>query len=96
MPEVAVLDDFGLPRKQLRVGPRTFKADQDPALGVLLTAASWCLQQLPHKVVEEQRAAIIETLARSKSLMVVVVCGPRPAIRIYDGARLLVEIPAKL
>ena len=94
MPD-AVLSDLDLPRTRVRIGPRTIKRDTDGALVALLTAASWCLQRLPGQVVEHQRADVIRALAESKELMVVVVCGPAPAIRIYDGERLLVTIPAK-
>jgi hypothetical protein len=50
---------------------------------------------LPGLVLETQRAELIRTLHQSQDLSVVVRCGPAPAIRIYDGEKLLVTIPAK-
>jgi hypothetical protein len=90
------LSDLGLPRRNLRVGPRTFKSDKDCAVSVLLTASSWVLQRLPGQVIEEQRAELIRTLGQSRHLTVEVECLPTPLVRIKDGARLLVEIPAKV
>jgi hypothetical protein len=69
-----------------------------PTHGVatLLTAASWVLQRLPGQVVEEQRAEVIRSLSEARDLVVEVAVGPTPRVRIKDGARLLVEIPAKV
>jgi hypothetical protein len=89
------LRDLGLPRRNLRVGPRTLKSDKDSAVSVLLTSASWVLQRLPGQVLEEQRADLIRTLGQSRNLVVEVECLPTPLVRVRDGARLLVEIPAK-
>jgi hypothetical protein len=60
----------------------------------MLTCASWILQRLPGQVPEEQRADLVRTLHQSQDLTVVVQCGRTPAVRVYDGQRLLVEIPA--
>jgi hypothetical protein len=59
----------------------------------MLTCASWILQQLPDRVRQAQRAELVRTLAQATSLTVEVAVGPKPAVRIKDGGRLLVEIP---
>jgi hypothetical protein len=61
----------------------------------MLTTASWLLGQLPDRVEQRQRGDLVRALSQSQDLAVMVRCGRAPAIRIYDGARLLVEIPAK-
>jgi hypothetical protein len=81
MPDADVLSDHGTPRHSLRIGNRAFRRDEDPAAAVLLTAASWCLQQLPHKVVEDQRAELVRMLAEARNLVVEV--------------RAMLKIPAK-
>jgi hypothetical protein len=92
---VASLDDLHLNHRHLKVGPRTFKADQDSSLVVLLTAASWVLQRLPGRVVKKQRAEVIRALAQSQNLIVMIQCGQAPTVLIFDGERLLVKIPAR-
>ena len=92
---VDVLSHLRLPQRSLKVGPRTFKADKDPALFVLLTAASWCLQRLPAEVVEEQRAELIRTLGQARDLVVEVHCRVATVL-VRDGDMALVKIPAQL
>ena len=60
-----------------------------------MTAASWVLQRLPGEVVEHQRGDLIQTLAKAGDLTVEIRIGSPALVRIKDGARLLVEIPAK-
>jgi hypothetical protein len=66
----------------------------DRGVAVLLTAAGWVLQRLPGQVLEEQRAELIRTLGQARNLVVEVQCSPGAAVRVRDGQRLLVEIPA--
>jgi hypothetical protein len=79
----------------VRIAGRTYIPGADRGVAVLLTAASWLLQRLPGQVVERQRGELIRTLQQSQDLSVVIQCGPAPAVRVYDGARLLVEIPGE-
>jgi hypothetical protein len=45
-------------------------------------------------LLEEQRPALIEALRQSRNLIVEVECSPAPLVRVPDGQRLLIEIPA--
>lgn len=64
---------------------------------LLTAAASWVvLQRLPGQVLEEQRSELIRTLNDASDLTVAVRIGAAPLVRVKDGARLLVEIPAKV
>ena len=54
------------------------------------------LQRLPGLVVEHQRAEAIRMLSEARDLTVEVRIGAAPVVRVRDGARLLVEIPAKM
>jgi hypothetical protein len=83
------------PASSVRIAGRSFVPGADRGVATMLTCASWILQRLPGLVLETQRAELIRTLHQSRDLSVVVRCGPAPAIRIYDGERLLVTIPAK-
>ena len=67
----------------------------DKGVSTMLTAASWILQRLPGQVLEEQRGELIRTLSQSQALSVEVTCSGTPTVRVRDGSRLLVEIPAK-
>ena len=53
------------------------------------------LQRLPGLVVEHRRAELIRMLNDARDLTVEVRIGAAPVVRVRDGARLLVEIPAK-
>ena len=79
----------------VRIAGRTYIPGADRGVSVLLTAASWVLQRLPGLVVEHQRGEVICSLSQARDLVVEVAVGPVPKVRIRDGARLLVEIPAK-
>jgi len=61
-------------------------------VAALLTCASWVLRQLSGRVVEHQRADVIETLGEARDL-VEVHCKPA-MILVRDGSRLLVRLPA--
>jgi hypothetical protein len=63
-------------------------------VSVPITAASWLLQRLPGQVLQDQRAELIRTLSEASDLTVEVRCSGAPLVRVRDGARLLVEIPA--
>jgi hypothetical protein len=78
----------------VRIGQRSYVPGADRGLATMLTCASWILQRLPAQVLEHQRAELIRTLHQAKELTVEVAVTPTPAVRIRDGARLLVEIPA--
>jgi hypothetical protein len=80
--------------RSVRIGNRDFHCERDGATAALLTAAGWLLAQMPERVVQHQRAELVRTLAQATSLTVEVAVGPTPAVRIKDGTRLLVEIPA--
>jgi hypothetical protein len=43
-------------------------------------------------VVEKQRAELVRTLAQSRDVRVTIRCSPAPAVLVYDGGRLLVEL----
>jgi hypothetical protein len=77
----------------VRLAGRKYVAGIDHGVGALLTASSWLLARLPGQVVPEQRAELIQAI-QSQDLIVAIRCGPAPAVRVYDGAKLLVEIPA--
>jgi hypothetical protein len=77
------------------IAGRRYIPGADRGVAVLLTAASWVIQRLPNQVLEHQRGELVKTLAASQNLTVAVQCGPASAVRVYDGARLLVEIPAR-
>jgi hypothetical protein len=93
MQDVAALDNLGLSRRQLRVGGRVFSPGKDRGLATLLTGTSWLLARLPGMVVKRQRAELIRTSHQSRNLIEVEV-SPAAVVRVRDGARLLVEIPA--
>jgi hypothetical protein len=93
MPDVAVLDDLGLPRKQVRIANHYFGPGAD-GVAALLTTASWVLQRLPGQVIEKQRPELIRTLGQSQNLIVEVECSPTRMVRVRDGQRLLIEIPS--
>lgn len=98
MPEVAVaaVANLGPPRRRVHAAGRVFSPDgKDRGLAALLTGTSWLLGRLPGMVVEDRRAELIQTLAQSQSLAVVIHCTPSPAVLVYDGERLLVQIPAR-
>jgi hypothetical protein len=76
------------------IAGRKYIPGADRGLATMLTAATWILQRLPGQVLEHQRAELVKTLTASQHLTVEVECSPAPAVRVYDGARLLVEIPA--
>jgi hypothetical protein len=82
-----------LPRS-VRIAGRAYVPGADRGVAVLLTAAGWVLQRLPGQVLEEQRAELIRTLGQARNLVVEVRCSPGAAVRVRDGQRLLVEIPA--
>jgi hypothetical protein len=93
MPDAdSLMRDLGLPRRRLRVGNRVFKADQDRAVTILLTASTWFLSWVSGQIIDGQRAAFIEALGRSKSLIVTIQCSPKPRVRVYDADRVLVEL----
>jgi hypothetical protein len=50
------------------------------------------LAQLQGRVVEKQRAELVRTLAQSRDVRVTIRCSPAPAVLVYDGGRLLVEL----
>ena len=68
----------------------------DRGVSVLLTAASWVLQRLPGLVAEHRRGELIRMLREAHDLTVEIRIGAAPVVRVRDGARLLVEIPAKM
>jgi hypothetical protein len=88
------LSDLGLPRTRLRIANRVYKADQDHALMVMLTATNWVLQRLPGMVQADQRE-VVETLAAARDLVVEVHVRRQPAVLIRDGSRALVKILAR-
>lgn len=90
MADVDVLNET--PPASVRVGGKKFTPG-DRGVATLLTAASWVLQRLPGQVLERQRGELARTLSQAQNLSIVVQCGPAPAVKVYDGARLLVEIP---
>jgi hypothetical protein len=45
-------------------------------------------------LLQEQRGELIQTLRQSRNLIVEVECSPAPLVRVRDGQRLLIEIPA--
>jgi hypothetical protein len=45
-------------------------------------------------LLEEQRGELIQTLGQARNLIVEVECSPAPLVRVPDGQRLLIEIPA--
>ena len=79
----------------VRIADKTYVAGADRGVSALLTAASWILQRLPGLVIEEQRGEAIRSLSEARDLVVEVVVRPVPKVRVRDGARLLVEIPAR-
>jgi hypothetical protein len=64
-------------------------------VAALLTAASWLLGQLPDKVREDQRKALVQTLGQAENLVIEVHVKPA-IVLIRDGDRALVKIPAKV
>jgi hypothetical protein len=94
MPDCHDLQDHA--RVQVRVGQRVLEPrSADRTVAAVLTTTAWLLSQLPHRVRQAQRAELVRTLAQATSLTVEVAVGPEPAVRIKDGTRLLVEIPAR-
>jgi hypothetical protein len=81
--------------RSVRIGNRDFHRERDGAAAALLTSAGWLLAQLPERVVQRRRGELVRTLAQARELVVEVAVGPAPAVRVRDGARLLVEIPAR-
>lgn len=79
---------------RVTIAGRSCRPGADRGVAVLMTAASWVLQRLPGQVVEDQRRELIRTLADARDLVVEVAIGPAPTVRVRDGGRLLVEIPA--
>jgi hypothetical protein len=79
---------------RVRIAGRSYVPGRDRGLATLLTATSWLLQRLPGQVLENQRPELIRALSQSQDLVVAVRCGPPPMVRVYDGTRLLVQIPA--
>ena len=88
-----VLND--LPRTGVRIAGRMFAPGADRGVAAMLTAASWVLQRLPGQVVEGQRDELIRTLSQARNLVVEVHCAPAALVRVRDGQRVLVEIPAE-
>ena len=88
----AVLED--LPQS-VTIAGRKYTAAADHGVAVLLTAAGWILQRLPGQVIEEHRSELIRTLGQARNLIVEVTCTPTAMVRVKDGKRLLVEIPAE-
>jgi hypothetical protein len=88
-----VLND--LPRTGVRIAGRMFAPGADRGVAAMLTAASWVLQRLPGQVVEGQRGELIRTLSQARNLVVEVHCAPAALVRVRDGQRVLVEIPAE-
>jgi hypothetical protein len=93
MPDCHALQDHA--RTQVRLGRRVLEPGADKGVAAMLTCASWIIQRLPDRVVERQRSALIRALAEARDLVVEVAVGSKPTLRIRDGAKLLVEIPAK-
>jgi hypothetical protein len=93
---VHVLIDRVLPSGPtgVRIAGRRFFPGADRGIAVLLTAAGWVIQRLPGQVLEDQRGELIRTLGQARNLVVEVQCSPVAAVRVRDGQRLLVEIPA--
>jgi len=95
MPDVAALSDLDLPRRHFRVGRRTFSPDgKDRGLATMLVGTSWLLAALPGAVIPRQRQALIDTLQGARNLVVEIECSPAVLVRVRDGRRVLVEIPA--
>lgn len=67
----------------------------DRAVSAMVTTSSWLLAQLPDRVVQDRRGELIRALSDASDLTVEVRIGAAPVVRVRDGARLLVEIPAK-
>ena len=82
-----------LPRS-VRIAGRAYVPGADRGVAVLLTAAGWILQRLPGQVLENQRGELVRTLGQARNLVVEVQCSPVVAVRVRDGQRLLIEIPA--
>ena len=80
---------------RVKIAGKTYVPGADRGVSVLLTAASWVLQRLPGLVAEHRRAELIRMLREARDLVIEVVVGPVPKVRVRDGARLLVEIPAR-
>ena len=80
---------------RVRIAGKTYIPGADRGVSVLLTAASWVLQRLPGLVAEHRRAELIRMLREARDLTVEVRISAAPVVRVRDGARLLVEIPAK-
>lgn len=80
----------------VRIAGKTYiPGSADRGVAVLLTAANWVLQRLPGLVVEHQRADAVRLLGEARDLVVEIrIASPAPMVRIRDGQRLLVEIPA--
>jgi hypothetical protein len=64
MPDCNTLQDHA--RVQVRLGRHVLEPGADKGVAAMLTCASWILQQLPHKVVQRQRAELVRTLSHSK------------------------------
>jgi hypothetical protein len=47
-----------------------------------------------NSVIDDQRGELIRTLGQARNLVIEVQCSPVAAVRVRDGQRLLVEIPA--
>jgi hypothetical protein len=92
MPDSRPLQDYA--RKQVRIAGRVLEPGVDKGVAALLTTASWVLQRLPG-MVQPDRSEVVETLAQSKDLRVMVRCSPTLAVLVFDGQRLLVEIPVR-
>ena len=81
---------------RVKIAGRTYAPGADRGVSVLLTAASWVLQRLPGLVAEHRRGELIRMLREARDLTVEIRIGAAPVVvRVRDGARLLVEIPAK-
>ena len=81
---------------RVKIAGKTYIPGADRGVSVLLTAASWVLQRLPGLVAEHRRGELIRMLREARDLTVEVRIGAAPVVRVRDGARLLVEIPAKV
>ncbi len=83
-----------VPTRSVTIAGRKHVPGTDRGISALLTASSWLLAQLPDRVVQDRRGELVRTLAEARELVVEVAVGPAPVVRVRNGARLLVEIPA--
>jgi hypothetical protein len=95
MPD-AVLDDVGLPRRQqLRAGGRVFQPGKDHRLATLLTGRGLGSATAAQHGRREPARRVHPRAQSGTKPDRMVKSGPAPAVLVYDGQRLLVEIPAR-